>query len=196
MAMDMSTEMTINGQAPPAPKILTIRMFMDVEVTEVTATNFRYNFVYNKVTLDESADTPPQLISTLQGSLQSIVGLSGYGVVDARGFSKEAESKTPPGLAPNLKQLTDGMKQSLHQLTTPLPEEPVGKGAKWKSEQNLIMNGMSIKQSTIFTPLSREGNQITISTQLVQTAPEQEALPFSFLRPPWHQTSTSRKEPL
>jgi hypothetical protein len=174
MSMDMGMEVSINGTVLPSPKTPTIRMLMDIEFAEITAAkDIRYNFVFNKVTLDPSPDTPPQMRAAIETGLRSMEGLSGFSLVDDRGFTKEAEFKVPDNAAANIKQTLDGMKQSLNQLSAPLPEEAVGVGAKWQVEQTVTSNGISLQQTALYELLSLKGDVITLGVVLKQTAAEQ-----------------------
>jgi len=71
-----------------------------------------------------------------------------------------------------------GLQQSVDQMSAPLPAEAVGKGAKWRVDQEINQNGMLMKQTAIFTlvKLTKTGAEMSIEL-------EQNAEPQSF-RPP------------
>jgi hypothetical protein len=59
----------------------------------------------------------------------------------------------------------------------PLPEEPVGKGAKWRATQVVEHRGARIQQKSTYELLSVKGSRVRASVTFEQTAPVQRIRP-------------------
>ena len=102
-----------------------------------------------------------------------MVGLKGEGVVTARGLTKRAEYNVPAGVSPHIAQTIENMRQSLRQIATPFPLEPVGVGAKWKTTSTIKSKIFSFVQTATFSLVSINGGHATIQVQIEQQAPAQ-----------------------
>ena len=53
--------------------------------------------------------------------------------------AREADLKAPPGGSAQMQQSLENLRQSMRQMSAPLPEEPVGKGARWEMKISTVM---------------------------------------------------------
>jgi hypothetical protein len=123
------------------------------------------------------ADEPgamPQVVQQMRVSMNSMVGLKGEGVVTSRGITKKATIHIPANADGMVRQSIEGMRQSLTQFSSPLPEEPVGIGAKWKVKAMINSGGMLFEQTSVMTLKSTEGDQLELDVELTQTADPQD----------------------
>jgi hypothetical protein len=58
-------------------------------------------------------------------------------------------------------------------LPVPLPEEAIGKGAKWEFNRPITSQGISMNQAFDFGLVSVNGDQLTVTAALKQTAAKQ-----------------------
>jgi hypothetical protein len=109
-----------------------------------------------------------------------LVGLSGSVVVDSRGQTKSTNLRLPQELDTATQQLFEQLSSSLGQLYAPLPEEAVGLGARWRTSQELNINGIQLTQSAIYELVSNQNNVLQLKMLVEQEAQSQEVkLPAS-----------------
>jgi hypothetical protein len=171
MAMDMGMTIDVGG-SPRDQQVPTMKMTMDLTVTDVAANgDIRYEF---KLRDPEVVDDPSNpSVGAVKQALAGMSGLSGSAVVTNRGFAKQVEVNVPPGATPQVAQFVDSLKQSMGQISAPLPEEPVGVGAKWETTQKLEQNGLKLQQVATNELTHLDGNTITFDVAIKQTAAPQ-----------------------
>jgi hypothetical protein len=170
MIMKMKQTMTMAGNKMPAQNIPTQRIVMEIEVNDVSPVgDITYAYEYTDFDVVDDPNQPSPLAPTLRATLKPMIGTTGSGIITNRGFSKMNQVNVPDGVAAPIKQMLDGMQESLNQLSLPLPAEPVGLGAKWRVIQNLNINGMNLTQTYIneITRVDREGfdYRVTVSQE-------------------------------
>ena len=91
----------------------------------------------------------------------------------AGGFTQEGRIEVPPTADPQLKQIIDSLQQSMKQFSAPLPEEPVGAGARWETTNALEQRGIRIDQVAKTELKSIQGDRLVLAFGLTQSAPPQ-----------------------
>jgi len=177
MIMDMQMDMTMNppGQSNKVSIAMpTMEFVSTLEPKSVTSDgDLDYTFVTEKADLLDDRPLRADVKNKVASELKLIIGLKGEGVVTARGLTKKAEYEIPPGISPQVAQTIENMRQSLRQLATPFPLEPVGIGAKWKTTSTVKSKIFSFVQTANFSLVSLSGNHATIQVQIDQQAPPQ-----------------------
>jgi hypothetical protein len=72
-----------------------------------------------------------------------------------------------------MKQIIDGLKSSMDQLSAPFPVEPIGPGAKWDVLATVEANGMKVLSAITYTLASVDGERGRLELTMKQTAPDQ-----------------------
>jgi hypothetical protein len=171
MTMRMDIEISMNGTAVPKTAVPAIKMVMDFEATDVNSIgDVSLSMRVAEATMVEDPSTPPEVAAAVKASLSQLTSLTATTVVSDRGFIKQADFSLPGEGDPQLGQLMDGMKQSMQQLTAPLPAEPVGAGARWQVEHDIAQNGINLKQTEIVTLQGIRGSEIDLGIELTQKA--------------------------
>ena len=175
MTMTMDMEMSVGGTAQPSVKLPAMQMTIDLEVTEVTADR-DVRYVFNLSAADVVADpaVAAEVSAIVKTQLQAMVGTKGKALVTERGLTKEADIEFPPGLDPQTRQMMSGMKESLNQLSAPLPEEAVGQGASWDVTTTITQNGLTLKQVATYTLTEAGRGGFTAKIGVRQKADPQE----------------------
>ncbi|MEO0326772.1 MAG: hypothetical protein AAF447_27765, partial [Myxococcota bacterium] len=143
-----------SGSTPP----ITARY--RVAIAEVDAQGFR-----TRATLDASS-LPAE--SPLATGASSLDGVSVSTRIDTRGIVRELSYTLPPGAGPDVAAAFEQVRSVLAQLTVPLPEEPVGVGARWRLEQT-VQGPVEAQQRTEVELVAREGDTLTLRTSLRQS---------------------------
>jgi len=163
--VEMATEASgasLPPQKMPAPEV-TIR----VEVTDVSADgDFTYTFQFSEVKLTEEEGVSPLALEAMKSQLQSVKGLTGTATVTSRGVVKKVDMKVPDSAAPRVRQTIEGTLQSFKSFSVPLPEEPVGVGARWDVEQVVESGGLKVNQSTGFELVSFRDDQVRLKVRV------------------------------
>lgn len=73
-----------------------------------------------------------------------------------------------------MQQLLEGFDQELADLITPLPEEPVGVGAKWSAHATITVQGVTFDQTMTYELQSLDQEEFTVMTLLEFDAEAQE----------------------
>lgn len=151
------------------------KLTMEIVVTQIAPNgDISFDFTYKNVDIVAEPGTPPAVIDPIRRSLASLVGLSGAVVVDSRGQTKSTSTKLPQGLDPTTQQIFEQLSNSLGQLYAPLPEEAVGLGARWRTSQELNVNGIQLTQSAIYELVSNQGSVLQLKMLVEQEAQSQE----------------------
>jgi hypothetical protein len=132
-----------------------------------------YGFVTDRIDVLEDAAVKPEVRSKLQADMKQLAGLKGEAVVTPRGLSKSAEFQIPAGAGPHMAETIDSMRQSMRQLATPFPIEPVGRGAKWKTTSTIRTKAFSFVQVTTYTLVSESEGRAMLDIKLEQRADSQ-----------------------
>lgn len=176
--MKMSMEMSMGTSSMPAQKIPETRMTMNMKVTNVAPNgDIRYEFTMLKPEVVATPDTPAAVVQAMKDAFQGLESVKGHAVVTNRGFTVEADIKMPPGANPQIQQFVDNLKPSLRQIGSPLPEEPVGQGARWETAMRLEQGGMTLDQVATSHLVSLVGNRTKVAIGLTQTAKPQKMTP-------------------
>lgn len=180
MTMKMDMAISIGGQSMPSMAMPASVMTLETVVTKVEPNgDIRYNFTYTNADVVADRNTPAQAVEAMRTQMKKMVGIGGTIVVDSRGQTKESNFNFPPQTDPSLRQSMGQMTNSLEQLSSPLPQEAVGVGAKWRVSGPLTLNGMNLTQTTTYELVSLQDNVATIKATVEQTAASQNLSPAS-----------------
>ncbi len=174
MSIKIAMEMGMGGMQAQNIKLPVIKMPLDVTVKSVSADgDISYESVVGEPSMEADAAASPQLAEVMKTSLGSLKGLSGAGTISSRGLVKKVEMQLPAGADPQARQALNQVKDSVAQMAIPLPEEPVGPGAKWEFSRPIVSQGMTMDQTATYELVSVEGETIKAKTTVVQSAKNQ-----------------------
>lgn len=170
MSMAISMNMNVGGMAVPMT-LPTMKMSADLGVTGVMPNgDMSYTLAFTGVSMD-GADANPAMTQALQSVQSAIQSIKGSATMSNRGMVRNA--KMEMGDAGAAQQMIGELSSQLENLSTPLPEEPVGVGAKWESRQALKIAGQYSFQKAVAEVVSIDGANVTLKLSIEQTAPAQ-----------------------
>jgi hypothetical protein len=173
MTMKMGVAMNMAGQEMPM-KLPGMTITMDTTVDAVKPDgDIQYSLVFSDVAIAEEAEANAAVVDAMKGALGGLKGAAGSGLMSSRGFSKNVDIKVAAGADPQLTTMMEQMKQTMAQLSSPLPEQPVGAGAKWEVKMPIKSQGMTMNQTVTVELVSLEDDKLTIKNAVTQTAPPQ-----------------------
>jgi hypothetical protein len=174
MTLKMTMGMKLGEMENPPMKLPAMVMTMDVTVKEVSPEgDISSELVMTDASISDEPGVMPQVAETMKSSLGHLKGLSGKGLTSNRGVNKGTEINMPAGADPQIRQAMDQMKDSFANLSSPLPEEAIGPGAKWEATMSLKSQGMSIDQTTTYELVSLKEDSLNTKVSIHQTAPKQ-----------------------
>lgn len=175
MSMRMSVRQQLSGMQMPETKIPSSNIVIDLAVTDVEDDgDIHYTMKVTKVDVADEPGVMPQVSAAMRQSLAGLVGLEGSFVMDDRGLVKQADFHAQPGMNAAAQQQLGSIRESIRQMSVPLPEQPIGIGAKWQTETLTNPSGFDLKQKTTYELVSRDGNAMTLNAEIEQTADPQE----------------------
>jgi hypothetical protein len=174
MTLKMTVGMKVGEMENPPMKLPGMVMIMEVTVKDVSPEgDISSELVMTDASVSDEPGVMPQVAETMKSSLGNLKGLSGKGLTSNRGMNKGTEINMPAGADPQVRQAMDQLKESFANLSSPLPEEAVGAGAKWEVTVPLKSQGMSIDQTTTYELVSLNEDTLNTKVSINQTAPKQ-----------------------
>jgi hypothetical protein len=174
MTIKTGTTMQMAGQATPAIKLPATQFTLDFTVKDVASNgDITYEIQTKDATVAPDAEVMPQVAEAMKSSLQKFQGSSGTGTMTASGSAKEVDMQTPADDNPQMRQTMNQMKESFSSASSPLPEDPVGVGAKWEIKTKLKSQGMVIDQTATYELISIENERVNLRSSIDQTAANQ-----------------------
>ena len=175
MTMKMDQKITIDVNSFPSPASPAQKFTLKVSVKDVTSDgDVTFEFEFANIEVVDDPKSPSPLAPILMNILKPMIGSKGSAVVTNRGITKKSEFKFNEGMAPQLKQMLDGMMDSVGKISSPVPVEPIGIGGKWKVVQKMTTNGMTIKQISHHELKKRTSDGFEFATEVSQEADPQE----------------------
>ncbi len=129
----------------------------------------RYEFKLSAAEVLPDSKGHAPMVSAMDGEMKKLIGLSGYAVVNNRGIIKDASVTFPSAAG----QLVEPLVNEISRLAMPLPEEPVGVGAKWEVRMPVKMGPLNSSQVVTYTVNEIKGDTGKIAVALELTAPAQ-----------------------
>ena len=175
MEMSMTMVMELAGQKQPKSKVPATRTTMSMQNTEITSEgNLIYEFELTKSEVLAGEGDNPLLVQQMQAQLGASKGISGSATITPRGITLDAKIDVPANVTPQLRSTMNSLRQSMNQMSAPLPEEAVGLGAVWKIEMPIQMPQMKLHQTAIYKLVKIDGDVVSFDVTLTQTAPPQQ----------------------
>jgi hypothetical protein len=160
--MHITATQFVDGTATPEQPSPGVLMSFATTVTEIHGERISYTFECIKGDLVEDPAIPPVILDAIRGGIKMVVGLRGTGVISDRAVSLDATVTTVPGMNAALLTHAKAMNQLLEQITTPLPAEPVGIGARWEVANTIDQDGVTLHETITCTLAALDGNTARI----------------------------------
>ncbi|HEX6323575.1 MAG TPA: hypothetical protein VFZ36_07610 [Vicinamibacterales bacterium] len=168
ITMTMSMAMAMEGADEQSMDVPPVRMALDMDVTDVAANgDITYAFTFVEASID-GPGFPPGLLDQLKGA-------KGTATSSDRGFLKAMAFEVAQGVNPVLDQLMSS--SGIERMSAPLPDEPLGVGAKWDVRQPVESGGMRLDQTTTYEITAMDAASVTMAVTMEQRAANQALTP-------------------
>lgn len=176
MTIDMETTAEIEAFPIPPQKLPTQELTFRYEVKDVApGGDITYAFKILKARIKDADDVVPMIAESLRSTLALLEGLEGTSVVTSRGLPKSTELKLPEKASREARETFANMRQSFQNFAAPLPEEPVGVGARWTAVTEVDVAGaMRVTQTMEYELAAFEKESVRLKVMAEQKAGEQE----------------------
>ncbi len=169
VTLNKDTLMSIGDFKMPRAKLPAYIITLDSTVTKVEPNgDIHYDIAYSDVNIEGDAQTKPELIRVISRQIGQLENFSASAVIDNQGRAKKVDYVIPKTVDVNIKFLVEQLANSLQQVSSPVPEQAVGTGAKWQVNSDTSINGINLKQTTSYELLSVKNGVATLNVNLQQ----------------------------
>ena len=169
VSLSKDTLMSIGDFKMPRAKLPAYIITLDSTVTKVEPNgDIHYDIVYSNVDIQGDAETKPELIKVISKQIEQLENFTGSAVINSQGITKQIDYAIPAKVDVNIKFLVEQLSNSLQQLSSPVPQEAVGIGAKWQINSETDINGINLKQTTTYELVNIKDNVATLNVDLQQ----------------------------
>jgi hypothetical protein len=117
----------------------------------------------------------PDGAQVMEASLQEIAKVRSLGTVDARNRMHDLQLVGAEDVSAETRAQFEQFGSQVGGLSmAPLPEQPVGLGARWRVVTDMDSNGVHVKQSTTYMLRERDDDQVVLTYTAKQTVPKQQ----------------------
>jgi hypothetical protein len=132
-----------------------------------------YAWHVTSASVEASSAMPSPVAEGMRAEVAAIEHLKGSARVSSRGVSLGIVVDADPATDAGTGQMVEQVRQTLRDVAAPLPDEEVGRGARWQKLSQLEAKETRITQTETFTLLTLQGEKGTLDDVLAQTAPPQ-----------------------
>jgi hypothetical protein len=175
MELRMAMSMQVGAAAQPETQTPPMRLRTRITPKELTPDgSLKYDFKLESVEVLAEADASAEVVASVQAQMLPLAGMAGSAEIDARGVTRHVQLAMPPGMPPPAAQsLVDNMRQTMRNIASPMPLQPVGKGARWEVAIPLANPGIKLSQTSTFTLKECKGDKGKLLVAIRQDAAEQ-----------------------
>jgi hypothetical protein len=174
LTLRLAMKMEVPGSPVPPVTMPGLRLLFDIKSARAGG-RVKHDFTVSDADLTSTDNAHPSLLAEMRKGVGGLVGARGHMVVDARGSRTELSLALPAGIGQELSQFMNSARLAIYQMVVPLPNEPVGPGAKWESVETITQDGVSVREKTYYEVVALDGPRALIRTQTVQSASKQRA---------------------
>jgi hypothetical protein len=172
--MDLRTSASreLGGARDPDIPLPPVRIAVAVEPNDVTPEgDLEYAWHVTSASVTVASDASSAFAGAMRTEVSAIEELSGTARVTARGLTTRiaisSESVVDSG---GTGQMVEQVRQTLRDVAAPLPEEAVGRGARWEKLSQLTAKDARVTQTETFTLVELAGDRGAVDDVLAQTA--------------------------
>ncbi|HTE52759.1 MAG TPA: hypothetical protein VK698_18025 [Kofleriaceae bacterium] len=174
LSLRLAMKMEVPGSPVPPVAMPGLRLLFEVESARDGAA-VRYRFKVSDADLTGTDSAHPSLLAEMRKGVDLLVGASGQLVVEPRGSVSDLALAQPAGIGHELAQFMNSARLAIGEMVVPLPDEPVGIGARWEVVETVTQDGISVREKTYFELVALDGPRALVRTRTVQTADKQRA---------------------
>lgn len=165
----------VDGDSPQTVDPPSIVQTVRFDVDEVQDGEAEISFEVLAARVDPADDSlAGDAEQQLDEALEPVIGLGGSGTVDDRGRFSRFSYELPPDLDPAVADVLLRSEQQVAGLAVPLPEEPVGTGARWRTTSAVSIDGFRTDQVVTYEITAILGDSIAYTATVEHSSPAQD----------------------
>ena len=129
---------------------------------------------YDEVEILNVPGTPPELLGQFKEVMGGLQGVTTSGVMTPQGLYEDVDVKFPENVHPEIKKMSEDLKQTINSFAWPFPKEAIGKGARWQVSMPFTSEGIKGTQVSTLTLKDIQGDKVKMELTVKKTAPKQE----------------------
>lgn len=174
LSQRMQMEQMMNGTRMPSMPMPVTEFHLAIKVDRVDDDGtIHYTGTYEKLSVKDEPGVDPNMRRMMEQSMQAIFGVTVTVAMTERGFIQSFELGADQVRDPMMQQILQGLWGAFEQSSMPLPEDPVGVGAKWKTESTSTAQGMTMDMVSNITLEEFAESGFDLSVELILRAEEQ-----------------------
>jgi hypothetical protein len=174
LSLRLSMKMEVPGSPVPPVAMPGLRVVFDVQSAR-DGDRIRYQLKVIDADLTGTDNAHPSLLAEMRKGVGLLVGTAGQLLVDPRGQVSGLSLEPPAALGNELGQFVASARLAVGDMVVPLPEEPIGIGAKWEATRSVSQDGITVREKSYFELVALDGPRALIRTRTVQSADKQRA---------------------
>lgn len=149
------------------------------EVATLTVDGVRRGEAMVSLTFDEATvvrdpgELSAEEADAIDRGLAALTDVRGSGRISEFGELSAFRYDLPEGLDPGVRTTLEGARGQLDALALPLPAEPVGVGARWRSTTTSRVGGFPLRQETTYEITGIQDGSVTYRAEIRQYAQDQ-----------------------
>jgi len=132
---------------------------------------YRYDLEIQSVDLVLPEGTPDEIREALSSEVAQMGRIEGWIEVDDRGITRDVHGTTPTGVPPRTQTMLGNIRSALQSI--PLPEDPVGIGARWEVRRVVDHQTHEVDQVVTYELLDLVGTRGELRITVEQSAEPQ-----------------------
>jgi hypothetical protein len=170
MTMAMSMTNQVPGQPAMNIVIPTVETDLTINIGDPKADEHLFTFSLDDLRLVERPGVMDGVMPVMQSLLEKMKGMTGSGFINARGVTRDSSFTMPPGLPAEVRTMLEQTEETVDQMSTPLPKEAIGPGARWQLTMVTDRGGIKLTQTMTYKVVAIRGDQIELTVAITQTA--------------------------
>ncbi|MCZ6572978.1 MAG: hypothetical protein O7C98_07400 [Planctomycetota bacterium] len=172
LELHMTMKSEIEGKSElPENNAPPVGMVMDFDPwTKTKDGNLTSGFELAEIYLLEGGDFDDEQLEEMEEGLAKLEGAAGWLVVTPQGQTIDSGVNLTSHITPEAAEIMQNLGASFKQMPMTFPEQPIGRGARWKVTMPADVFGMSMTQVIIYTLEDIDGHLGKLSVDFTQTA--------------------------
>lgn len=174
MTMAVGVSVNVAGMSMPAMEMPVMKMTANLTVTGVAPNgDVTYEVAFTGMSAEALPGMDPSMVAMMQAAAAGITQLRATAIVNDRGINRDMKVDLDKITDPSLRMSLGSLSSSIESMSTPLPEEAVGVGARWEVRQVVRANDAHTFQRIECELVSIEGAVVNLRAKIEQNTPPQ-----------------------
>lgn len=147
-----------------------------IEVEVAPRADGRFDLRQEIVEIEIGEDGTKGGRAQMERTMDALVGMSATGVIAADGTPDALSLHPPDDLPTGMSSLLDQMEGTFQQLSTPVPDEPLGVGGSWSTTSTIDLLGAAADVDVVYTLEALDADGFEVRSTTTMHADEDQAI--------------------